>query len=106
MSHPLVVNVHHKKEYDVYIGRRGYGMHFGNPFTHLNVPGTVRVVSWMDAVVAFKRWLSGSAYGEVEPERRVWILQNVCLLKGKRLGCFCSPQLCHGDILAFIAEGC
>lgn len=26
-------------------------------------------------------------------------------LKGKTLGCWCSPQLCHGDILAFVAEG-
>ena len=26
-------------------------------------------------------------------------------LKGKILGCWCAPQLCHGDILAFVAEG-
>ncbi len=26
-------------------------------------------------------------------------------LKGKTLGCWCSPALCHGDILAYVAEG-
>jgi hypothetical protein len=25
-------------------------------------------------------------------------------LKGKRLGCFCHPQPCHGDVLAELAE--
>ena len=26
-------------------------------------------------------------------------------LKGKKLGCYCKPLDCHGDILAEIAEG-
>ncbi len=27
-------------------------------------------------------------------------------LKGKRLGCCCSPNKCHGDILVLAAENC
>jgi hypothetical protein len=26
-------------------------------------------------------------------------------LKGKRLGCYCAPKPCHGDVLARVAEG-
>jgi hypothetical protein len=26
-------------------------------------------------------------------------------LKGKRLVCWCAPELCHGDTLAAIADG-
>lgn len=106
MSHELVVNIHHRQLYDVYIGRsKKGGMHFGNPFTHLDVPGTIKLESRMDAVVAFKKWLSGSAYNDLEQGRRVWIIESIPLLKGKKLGCFCAPQLCHGDILALLAEG-
>lgn len=101
-----IVNIHHKKPYDVYIGRsKNGGMHYGNPFTHLDVKDTIKVGSRSDAVMAFKRWLSGSDHNEVEPARRQWILENIPSLKGKTLGCFCFPQLCHGDILALLAEG-
>ena len=25
-------------------------------------------------------------------------------LRGKRLGCWCAPQACHGDVLAQLAD--
>jgi len=25
-------------------------------------------------------------------------------LRGRRLGCFCAPQACHGDVLARLAD--
>ena len=25
-------------------------------------------------------------------------------LKGKTLGCWCKPKVCHGDVLAYIAD--
>lgn len=28
------------------------------------------------------------------------ILSQISELAGKRLGCYCSPQACHGDVLA------
>ena len=42
---------------------------------------------------------------EVVAKYRKWILKNKELLnslhelKGKTLGCFCSPKSCHGDVL-------
>ncbi|AVH85156.1 hypothetical protein RsoM2USA_228 [Ralstonia phage RsoM2USA] len=64
----------------VYIGR---GSSWGNPFV-IGKDGT---------------------RAEVVQKYYEWILQNEKLLsrldelKGKDLVCFCSPQLCHGDVL-------
>ena len=74
--------VHCKKEpYDVYIGRPSK---WGNPYK-IGRDGTRK---------------------EVLEKYREYILNNEylmsCLheLKGKRLGCWCKPKACHGDILA------
>lgn len=71
--------------YDVYIGRPGK---WGNPF-EIGRDGD------RAAVIA---------------KYRTWILQQCQLLQdvgrelvGKTLGCFCSPQDCHGDVLAELA---
>ena len=80
-------------------------MHFGNPFSHL--PGTlagILVGSRDEAVQAFGEWLDGTAWQEVEPARRLWILENIESLRGKELVCFCAPLLCHGSILAARAD--
>jgi hypothetical protein len=37
-------------------------------------------------------------YKEVEQERRQWILDHMTELKDCKLGCFCAPLSCHGDI--------
>ena len=31
-------------------------------------------------------------------------MKQLAALKGRRLGCFCKPQACHGDTLARAAE--
>lgn len=92
--------------YDVYIGRlRGIDEHFGNPFSHVGSSlARVRVQTREDAIMAFASWLRGTAYRDVEPRRRNWILENLHTLTGKRLGCFCAPQPCHGDVLARLAD--
>jgi len=78
--------VHCKKEqYDIYIGRPGK---WGNPFI-IGVDGT------RDEVIQkYINWL------EEQPE----LLNAIYELKGKILGCWCSPKACHGDILAEIAN--
>lgn len=89
--------------YDVFIGRPrdGRKFHYGNPFSHLEQSSAaVKVASRDEAVQAFSDWLEGKDWQEVEPERRMWILQNEHLLRDKRLGCFCSPLRCHGHIYA------
>lgn len=96
--------VHCKKEsYDVYIGRssdRHSHEHFGNPFSHR--PGTQALIilkTREEAIEAFRQWLTGEYWNDVNVEQRQWILANLHTLKGKILGCWCKPKSCHGDIL-------
>ena len=74
---------------DVYIGRPG---HLGNPFK------ISKKLSRDDVLILFedyarKRMAADPAYAAL-----------VRSLKGKRLGCWCKPQPCHGDVLAKLAE--
>jgi hypothetical protein len=90
--------VHCKKEkYDQYIGRP---TKWGNPFSHLpNSAAHIRVKNREEAVEAYREWLLGTNYRGVLQEQRQWILDNLPILKGKTLGCFCAPKSCHGDVL-------
>lgn len=94
-----VVNIR-KEQCDVYVGRKRYGMHYGNPFSHKQdtLASTV-VASIEEAIFAFEVWLDGTAYSDIEPERRAWILANLHKLTDKDLGCFCAPNLCHASVL-------
>lgn len=82
--------VHCKKDnYDIYIGR---GSIYGNPFTHIKNKKTKAefiVSTRADAITAYKNWVL------TQPQ----IINNLEFLRGKRLGCFCAPKSCHGDIL-------
>ena len=79
--------VHCKRdEYDVYIGRPGP---WGNPFT-IGKDGTREEV-----VEKYAEWVL------TQSELLATIRTK---LKGKTLGCWCAPKLCHGDILAEIAN--
>ncbi len=78
--------VHCKKEsYDVYIGRPGK---WGNPF-EINKDGTRKQV-----IIKYKNWIL------TQPK----LLADLHELKGKKLGCWCSPQACHGDVLLELAN--
>lgn len=86
--------VHCKKEaYDIYISRPSK---WGNPFSHK--PGTKAkylVDSREAAVEAYRSWiLSGDGQH---------LLEDLHELKGKVLGCWCAPKLCHGHILSELA---
>lgn len=82
-----VVNIHRDEPYDIYIGRAGKGLsgEFGNPCT-----GGTRMTN----INAFRRYFADRL--SRDPEYKARILA----LKGKRLGCFCVPQRCHGEIIA------
>ena len=83
--------VHHlHDDFDVYIGRevpdrRIRGSKWGNPFIMLDESDAER-----ERVLA--------SYGD-------WIVTQAALmgsledLRGKRLGCWCAPRRCHGDVL-------
>lgn len=79
-----VVNKY-RESYDVYIGR---GSIWGNPFV------LERDGSREEVIAMFEEYYLRS------PELKA----RVGSLKGKRLGCFCAPTACHGDVLARYAE--
>lgn len=85
--------VHCKKEsYDVYIGRPSI---WGNPFSHKT--GTLakyKTETREEAVSKFKEYLISNKD----------LMERITELKGKTLGCWCSPQSCHGDVLLEIAK--
>lgn len=53
------------------------GMHFGNPFSHADYKGAIKVGTVKEAVIAYEQWLRGEKYQDVEPERRQWILNQI-----------------------------
>lgn len=78
--------VHCKKEpYDVYIGRPSK---WGNPF-HIGIDGTREEV-----IEKFRNWII------TQPK----LLKDLHEIKGKTLGCWCKPKVCHGDILVELIE--
>ena len=78
--------VHCKKEpHDVYIGRPSK---WGNPFS-IGLDGNREEVI-----------LKYEAYIRARPD----LLKALPELKGKTLGCWCSPHPCHGDVLVKLIE--
>ena len=70
-----------RKPFDVYIGR---GSDWGNPFV-IGKDGNRRAV-----INKYRRWI----------QKQPTLLKRIPELDGKRLGCFCKPRVCHGDVLA------
>ncbi len=76
-------------EYDVYIGRSKYGRDdtFGNPFI-------IGIEGGRDKVIKlYKEYFLKRLKVDAEFARRI------IGLKGKKLGCFCKPKACHGDVI-------
>ena len=89
-------------DYDVYIGR---GSIFGNHWSHQE--GTLAefvVGSREEAVLCYEKWLTGEEFVDYKQDLRQQILDSLPLLVGKRLGCYCRPFPCHGDVLKKLAE--
>jgi hypothetical protein len=52
--------------------------------------------TWALVIERYRAWLRD----------RPWLISRARQeLKGKRLGCYCAPKPCHGDVLARVAEG-
>ena len=92
-----VVNKHYQ-EYDVYIGR---GSKWGNPFTHIKDRSTKAefiVETREDSISNYETWLRGKIWnGSITRD-------SLLSLDNKRLGCFCAPKSCHGDIISKLVE--
>ena len=84
-----VANIKLKEPYDIYIGRKGKGQDgfWGNPFSKGNRE---------ENIAKFEEYL-------LSP-RGLPLMKALPELLNKRLGCFCKPEACHGDILKHYAE--
>lgn len=86
-----ITTVRNKKkneEFDVYIGR---GTRWGNPFEIGHGPeGDSRE----EVIEKYRQYFESEIV--TDPERRSALLS----LRGYRLGCFCAPLPCHGDVIA------
>lgn len=78
-----VVNIKKGEEYDVYIGRPS---EFGNPFE-------ARAYGLIKCIKLYEMHLRNKL--STDPTFK----DRLLALEGKRLGCFCKPNLCHGDII-------
>jgi len=88
MQETTVVNAHHSA-YDVLVARPSI---FGNPYRR--GPDGSR-----DEVIAkYRTWFAERLR---DPKFELAVLE----LRGKRLGCYCSPQPCHGSVIAEYLEG-
>jgi len=79
-----VVNIN--QPYDEYIGRPSK---LGNPF-RIGVHGTREQV-----IAKYRAWIPTQPH----------LLKLLAELKDKRLGCYCKPLPCHGDVLVEMIEG-
>jgi hypothetical protein len=82
-----VANIRNGEEFDVYIGRGGDSI-WGNPFK------IGRDGDRQEVIAKYRTYIL----------RRPDLLAELPKLKGKRLGCWCAPRLCHGNVLAELAD--
>lgn len=83
MSETTVVNCRTREPYDIYIGRPSK---WGNPFV-IGRDGSREEVLRKFRSYAIRRFTT----------------EDFLELLGQRLGCFCHPLPCHGDVLAELA---
>lgn len=88
MTPPTVVNKKTDK-YDIFIGRPS---EYGNPFIVGKNGNRERVIH------LFRKYFL----------QKPNLDELLITLEGKRLGCFCKPEACHGDVLVelFIERFC
>ncbi len=82
--------VHCQREpYDIYIGRPSF---WENPYTHQKSKKTLAkhvVRTREEAISRYRDWVLS------QPQ----MLAKLEELRGKRLGCWCNPKPCHGEVL-------
>lgn len=99
---PTIVNLY-QEEFDVYIGRHGKNKngYFGNlhPIGMCNI--CKRSHDRADAIESYK------VYFLKRVQEDEIFKTHVLALAGKRLGCFCRPHACHGDIIVdWLVKNC
>lgn len=87
VSKTVVVNRKYE-EFDVYIGRPSP---LGNQFS-------AKLIGRGPAISEYKKWFEAKLVAS--PEFKKYVES----LKGKRLGCWCKPMSCHGDVVVAYLE--
>lgn len=83
MNPPTVVN-RYKEDFDIYIGR---GSMWGNPYKLEKESDRSLVIE------QYRKYLFAQIKcGKITKH-------DFSELTGKRLGCFCKPKACHGDVI-------
>lgn len=80
-----VANIRNGEEFDVWVARPSK---WGNPFK-IGKDG-----DRLEVIAKYRQYIL----------RRPDLLADLSELKGKRLGCWCSPKACHGHVLAELAD--
>ena len=83
--------------YEVYIGQKmGFKLehsgYYGNPYT-------LGDYSRKESIFLYR------IYFNYRIKTDIVFRNRILKLKGKRLGCFCKPEKCHGDIIKEYLEG-
>ena len=79
-------------DYDVYIGRDSK---WGNPFyIKKDRNGCEIEGSREDVIKSYEQWIRKQKY----------LIDSLHELRDKKLGCFCYPLPCHGDVLIKLIE--
>ena len=86
-----IVNMRDTEQWDQCIDRRTI---FGNPFK-IGKDYSTREESIAEYKAMFSRLIKNSKSFK----------EQVLALKGKRLGCWCKPKPCHGDVIVEYLEG-
>ena len=71
--------------YDVYVGRPTI---WGNPFVVGKDGNREEVID------KYRKWAVKQPH----------LMKNLYRLKGKRIACWCTPEPCHADVLAELAD--
>ena len=82
--------------FDIYVGRPGHGFKgpFGNPYAKGVVVDGLEVASREQSIALYKTYFEKRVAEDEEFRARA------LMCRGKRLGCFCKPNPCHGDVVA------
>lgn len=109
-----VVNISVGHDYDIYVGRAAKGLDgkFGNPvLLSGDRHDARRRIEAVKGFLYYFRHRMGLVWNEkwhksgVVSRDKEWIAE-VYTLRGKRLGCYCVPALCHGDVyVAWLDSG-
>jgi hypothetical protein len=93
------------KQYVVHCKKSGYDVYIGRP--NPSIPSSYQNAKWGNP---FKIGEHGTREDVIKKYEEWFVSQPELVkaakkeLKGKILACWCSPQSCHGDVLARVAN--